>query len=160
MNCKSAARGNEAAGETIVTVGELVLGVTSMGNTLNSALQKRMKRGERFGSKAHAFRKDIGTLSNHKLGCGRLSDGLLLGLGFRCRVGASGGRFCFRRFYFSRGRRRTETIHFKSAILCHSNQGRSVRRGRGIGSAGTEEETHLRRRAGLCESPFWICSTP
>jgi len=47
-------------GEAIVTSGGRVLGVTSMGNTLNSALQKAYEAAGKIRFEGMHFRKDIG----------------------------------------------------------------------------------------------------
>jgi len=52
--------GTRRAGDTIVTSGGRVLGVTSMGNTLNSALQKAYEAAGKIRFEGMHFRKDIG----------------------------------------------------------------------------------------------------
>jgi len=52
--------GTKRAGDTIVTSGGRVLGVTSMGNTLNSALQKAYEAAGKIRFEGMHFRKDIG----------------------------------------------------------------------------------------------------
>jgi phosphoribosylamine--glycine ligase len=52
--------GTKRVGETIVTSGGRVLGVTSMGNTLNAALQKAYEAVGKIQFEGVHFRKDIG----------------------------------------------------------------------------------------------------